>query len=59
MEPRPALFGASGDFFFAVRDGKASAFHDVTSVLVKDAGHWVHHDQLDEFMRIVKGFLAA
>lgn len=40
------------------RDGKASAFHDVRSVLVKDAGHWVHHDQFDIFMRIVGEFLA-
>lgn len=40
------------------RDGKASAFHDVRSVLVRDAGHWVHHDQFDIFMRIVGEFLA-
>ncbi|HXK32847.1 MAG TPA: alpha/beta hydrolase [Dehalococcoidia bacterium] len=40
------------------RDGKASAFHDVRSVLVKDAGHWVHHDQFDTFMRLVEEFLA-
>jgi pimeloyl-ACP methyl ester carboxylesterase len=38
-------------------DGKASAFHDYRNVLIKDAGHWVHHDQLDEFMRIVTEFL--
>lgn len=41
------------------RDGKASAFHDVTSVLVKDAGHWVHHDQLDVFMGVVDEFLKS
>jgi len=22
------------------------------------AGHWLHHDRLDEFLRIVRGFLA-
>lgn len=38
-------------------DGKASAFHDYHAVLVKDAGHWVHHDQLDVFMDVVWGFL--
>jgi pimeloyl-ACP methyl ester carboxylesterase len=38
-------------------DGKASAFHDYRTVLVKDAGHWVHHDQLDVFMRTVWDFL--
>jgi pimeloyl-ACP methyl ester carboxylesterase len=39
------------------QDGKASAFHNYRSVLVKDAGHWVHHDQLDVFMRVVWDFL--
>ena len=38
-------------------DGKASAFHDYKTVLVKDAGHWVHHDQLDVFMGVVWDFL--
>ncbi len=38
-------------------DGKASAFHDYQSVMVKDAGHWVHHDQLEAFMTVVRDFL--
>ena len=38
-------------------DGKASAFHTYETVLVKDAGHWVHHDQLDVFMDVVWRFL--
>jgi pimeloyl-ACP methyl ester carboxylesterase len=38
-------------------DGKASAFHDYRSVLVRDAGHWVHHDQLETFMDHVWDFL--
>lgn len=39
------------------QDGKATAFHNYKSVLVMDAGHWVHHDQLDVFMRVVWDFL--
>lgn len=39
------------------QDGKATAFHNYKSVLVMDAGHWVHHDQLDAFMRVVWDFL--
>jgi pimeloyl-ACP methyl ester carboxylesterase len=38
-------------------DGKASAFHDYRTELVQDAGHWVHHDQLEKFMDIVWDFL--
>jgi pimeloyl-ACP methyl ester carboxylesterase len=38
-------------------DGKASAFHDYHSVLIKDAGHWVHHDQLEPFMTCLWQFL--
>jgi len=38
-------------------DGKASAFHNYETVLVKDAGHWVHHDQLDKFMAVIRRFL--
>jgi pimeloyl-ACP methyl ester carboxylesterase len=40
-----------------VADGKASAFHDCRTELVMDAGHWVHHDQLERFMDIVWDFL--
>jgi pimeloyl-ACP methyl ester carboxylesterase len=38
-------------------DGKASAFHDCRVELVKDAGHWVHLDQLEKFMAIVWDFV--
>ena len=38
-------------------DGRASAFHDYRSVTIENAGHWVHHDQLDAFMAAVRGFL--
>ena len=39
------------------QDGKATAFHDYQSVMITDAGHWVHHDQLEPFMKVVWGFL--
>jgi pimeloyl-ACP methyl ester carboxylesterase len=40
-----------------VEDGRIDAFRDARSVNVDGAGHWVHHDRLDEFLRIVRGFL--
>ncbi len=39
------------------KDGRASAFHDYRSVTISDAGHWVHHDQLHNFLKVTKQFL--
>lgn len=39
------------------QDGRASAFHDYRSVVIKGAGHWVHHDQLERFLAVVREFL--
>ena len=39
-------------------DGRASAFSDYRSVLITGAGHWVHHDQLERFLEVVREFLA-
>jgi pimeloyl-ACP methyl ester carboxylesterase len=38
-------------------DGRASAFHDYRLVEIDGAGHWVHHDQLEKFIAVVRGFL--
>lgn len=38
--------------------GAATAFHNYRSVLIENAGHWVHHDQLDRFMAELTPFLA-
>jgi pimeloyl-ACP methyl ester carboxylesterase len=39
-------------------DGRAAQFRHATVVGVDRAGHWLHHDRLDEFLRIVRAFLA-
>jgi pimeloyl-ACP methyl ester carboxylesterase len=38
-------------------DGRNEAFKNARSVTVDGAEHWVHHDRLDEFVRVVRGFL--
>jgi pimeloyl-ACP methyl ester carboxylesterase len=38
-------------------DGRASAFHDYRAVTIENAGHWVHHDQLEDFLDVVREFL--
>jgi len=40
-------------------DGRFDSFRNAQSVAVPGAGHWVHHDRLDEFLKIVREFLAA
>ncbi len=38
------------------KDGRASAFRRAQCVDVADAGHWMHHDQPDIFLRAVRNF---
>jgi pimeloyl-ACP methyl ester carboxylesterase len=39
------------------KDGRASAFQNYEFHNIEKAGHWVHHDQLDAFLKIVRKFL--
>lgn len=39
------------------KDGRADAFQHARVVNIPGAGHWVHHDQLDEFLGVVRAFL--
>ena len=41
-----------------VEDGRIQHFKNARRVNFEDAGHWVHHDKLDEFMRVTDEFLA-
>ncbi len=40
-------------------DGRVDYFRNASVLAVPKAGHWVHHDQLDFFLREVRAFLAA
>jgi pimeloyl-ACP methyl ester carboxylesterase len=39
------------------KSGRAAAIPSYKSVTIDDAGHWVHHDQLDRFLEVVAEFL--
>ena len=39
-------------------DGRIAPFRDACVANVEGAGHWVHHDRLDAFLALVRGFLA-
>lgn len=40
-------------------DGRVKAFRRPQVVTIDGAGHWVHHDQLPEFLSRVRGFLES
>lgn len=40
------------------KDGRMAAFPDARQVAIDHAEHWVHHDQLEEFLRVTRAFLA-
>ena len=39
-------------------DGRAAHFENATFVNVENAGHWVHHDQIDLVLDLARNFLA-
>ena len=43
----------------AEADGKTKFFKNAKAVTVKDAGHWMHHDQLDVTCGVLQDFLKA
>jgi len=40
-----------------VADGRAAHFKNAEIAAVEGAGHWVHHDKLDEFLKLTNDFL--
>ncbi len=38
-------------------DGRVNYFRNARVAAVANAGHWVHHDRLDEFLRLLREFL--
>ena len=54
--PTLLLYGKESWSGNPAEDGRAKAFRHATVVGIDGAGHWLHHDRLDEFLRIVRGF---
>jgi pimeloyl-ACP methyl ester carboxylesterase len=42
-----------------LEDGRSAFFTNARVVNIEKAGHWVHHDQLEEFLGVVTEFLGA
>ena len=55
--PTLLIYGADSWASNPEQDGRARNFRNARVVLFKNAGHWVHHDQFDQFMTELRGFL--
>ena len=55
--PTLLVHGAESWASDPAEDGRLDYFQDARSVRVDNAGHWVHHDQLENFLTIAKRFL--
>jgi pimeloyl-ACP methyl ester carboxylesterase len=57
--PTLLIRGAASHASDPERDGRASAFYNRQVVTIANAGHWVHHDQLEAFLQVVEAFLTG
>jgi pimeloyl-ACP methyl ester carboxylesterase len=55
--PTLLLYGKESRSGNPAEDGRAALFRRVTVFGLDGAGHWLHHDRLDEFLRVVREFL--
>jgi pimeloyl-ACP methyl ester carboxylesterase len=55
--PTLLVYGRESRVSNPLIDGRDRHFRQGRVVVVDDAGHWVHHDQLAGFLNLVKGFL--
>ena len=55
--PTLMLYGANSWASNPEKDGRISHFSTARVVEFENAGHWLHHDQFDRFIREIKAFL--
>jgi pimeloyl-ACP methyl ester carboxylesterase len=55
--PTLLLYGKESWASNPLQDGRIRHFHSARVVSIENAGHWVHHDRLDEFLDLVGRFL--
>ena len=56
--PTLLVYGSESWVPNPANDERAEFLSRMRLAVIEDAGHWVHHDQLAEFLSIVRGFLA-
>ena len=55
--PTLLMYGKESRFGSPADDGRATPFQHANVVGFEGAGHWLHHDRLDEFLRVLNDFL--
>lgn len=55
--PMLLLYGAKSFASNPEKDGRIKNFNTARVIEYEDAGHWLHHDQFDRFMKDVRAFL--
>lgn len=56
--PALMIYGSQSQASNPLEDGRARHFRTARFEFVEGAGHWVHHDQPDLFLKMVTAFLA-
>ena len=56
--PTLLVYGSESWVPNPAKDERARYLSRMRLEVIDDAGHWVHHDRLEEFLSIVRGFLA-
>ena len=57
--PTLLLYGKESQAGDPAEDGRARHFRNVRVAGIDRAGHWLHHDRLDDFLHLLRDFLAA
>jgi pimeloyl-ACP methyl ester carboxylesterase len=55
--PTLLIYGTESGASNPLEDGRATHFQNARVVTVEGAGHWVHHDQLETFLRLTTEFI--
>jgi pimeloyl-ACP methyl ester carboxylesterase len=55
--PTLLLYGKESKSGNPADDGRAAPFQHARIEGIDGAGHWLHHDRLDEFLRVIREFL--
>src|SRR5256712_9770877 len=57
--PTLLMYGKESRAGNPAEDGRARHFRHAQVIGVEGAGHWLHHDRLDDFLKIVRNFLTT